>query len=118
MRTLHMLAFAGAISAACFAAPKDQGSEPGADPAPDLLAAASAADGVTLVEATVRHGTVMVGDHPNETPVGPGGKVLLPEADVAALRKRGVLHDPEGAPVFAAGPKIDIDTVGPTVAEG
>ncbi len=71
-----------------------------------------------MVEATVRRGTVMVGDHGEEEAVGPGGKVTLPEKTVLALRKSGVLHDPEAPPSFASGPIADIDNVGPSVGEG
>lgn len=80
-------------------------------------AAAPKAKGPKLVEAIVRHGTVMVGVHGEEKPVGPGGKVLLPEDDVIALRARGVLHDPESPPSFDGGPSVDIDQVEPKVTE-
>lgn len=70
---------------------------------------------VKHITATVRRGTVVVGDHGSEEHVGPGGQVTLPEADVIALRASGVLHDPESAPMVPAGPTVDNDTVEPKV---
>jgi hypothetical protein len=62
--------------------------------------------------AIVRRGTIMVGDHGSEKPVGPGGRVTLPSEDVAELRARGILHDPDQAPAVPNGPRVELDTVG------
>jgi len=119
-------AAAAAAAAAAGGAPGDNATaaeaakvaEPpkAAERAPRAKAAAKA--DVAMVEAVVLRGTIMVGDHGEEEAVGPGGKVTLPADQVAALRKRGVLVDPEAAPTFNAGPVSDIDGGGPKVTAG
>lgn len=82
--------------------------------APDTSAAA---EPTNLVKAIVRRGTVVIGPHGEETHVGPGGEVLLPEEDVAALRASGVLHDPDSLPSYLTGPSVDNDLTEPSVTE-
>jgi hypothetical protein len=105
---------AAAAAAETLAAPAVE--KPKSKKAKAAEAAEAEAAGGKMVEAVVRRGTVMVGEHGDEEAVGPGGRVTLPEKQVIALRKSGVLHDPDSAPMFAPGPVSDIDQVGATVS--